>query len=61
MEVPQRSPRPILFIVGELCDVYANIEALLQSSWMDAVIVASPDAIHQSQVTAAAQARKHDI
>jgi predicted dehydrogenase len=41
--------------------VYANIEALLQSSWMDAVIVASPDAIHESQVTAAAQARKHDI
>ena len=40
-------------------EVYDNLEALLQSPRVDAVIVASPDALHEAQVIAAAQAGKH--
>ena len=34
-------------------EVYDNLEALLRSSQVDAVIVATPDALHESQVIAA--------
>ena len=40
-------------------EVYDDLGALLQSPRVDAVIVASPDAMHESQVIAAAQAGKH--
>jgi predicted dehydrogenase len=40
-------------------EVYDNLDTLLQSRQVDAVIVATPDAIHESQVIAAAQAGKH--
>lgn len=43
----------------DIPEVYDNIGALLQSPRVDAVIVASPDAMHESQVIAAAQAGKH--
>jgi predicted dehydrogenase len=39
--------------------VYDNLDALLRSPRVDAVIVASPDAMHESQVIAAVQAGKH--
>jgi predicted dehydrogenase len=38
---------------------YDNLDALLRSPRVDAVIVASPDSMHESQVLAAAQAGKH--
>lgn len=38
---------------------YDTLEALLRSPQVDAVIVATPDAMHESQVIAAAQAGKH--
>jgi predicted dehydrogenase len=40
-------------------EVYDNLETLLRSPAVDAVIVATPDAMHESQVIAAAQAVKH--
>ena len=40
-------------------EVYDNLEALLRSPQVDAVIVATPDATHEPQVIAAAQAGKH--
>jgi predicted dehydrogenase len=40
-------------------EVYDNVETLLRSPQVDAVIVATPDAMHESQVIAAAQAGKH--
>jgi 1,5-anhydro-D-fructose reductase (1,5-anhydro-D-mannitol-forming) len=40
-------------------EVYDDLDALLRSSHVDAVIVATPDATHESQVIAAAQAGKH--
>lgn len=39
--------------------IYDDLEALLGSPHVDAVIVATPDAMHESQVIAAAQAGKH--
>src|ERR687888_573527 len=39
--------------------VYDNLDALLRSPQVDAVIVATPDATHEPQVIAAAQAGKH--
>lgn len=40
-------------------EVYDDLDALLRSPRVDAVIVATPDATHESQVIAAAQAGKH--
>jgi 1,5-anhydro-D-fructose reductase (1,5-anhydro-D-mannitol-forming) len=40
-------------------EVYDNLDALLRSPRVDAVIVASPDAMHESQVIATVQAGKH--
>jgi predicted dehydrogenase len=40
-------------------EVYDNLDALLQSPQVDAVIVATPDAMHEPQVIAAVQAGKH--
>ncbi len=40
-------------------EVYHDLDALLRSSQVEAVIVATPDATHESQVIAAAQAGKH--
>ena len=40
-------------------EVYDNLDTLLHSRQVDAVIVATPDATHESQVIAAAQAGKH--
>jgi predicted dehydrogenase len=40
-------------------EVYDDLDALLRSSRVDAVIVATPDATHEPQVIAAAQAGKH--
>jgi predicted dehydrogenase len=40
-------------------EVYDNLHALLRSPQVDAVIVATPDATHEPQVIAAAQAGKH--
>jgi 1,5-anhydro-D-fructose reductase (1,5-anhydro-D-mannitol-forming) len=40
-------------------EVYDSLEALLHSPRVNAVIVATPDALHESQVIAAAQAGKH--
>ena len=40
-------------------EVYDNLEALLQSPRVQAVIVATPDALHESQVIAAARAGVH--
>jgi predicted dehydrogenase len=40
-------------------EAYDNLTALLQDHQVDAVIVATPDATHESQVIAAAQAGKH--
>jgi predicted dehydrogenase len=40
-------------------EVYDNLDALLRSPRVDAVIVASPDAMHESQVIVAVQAGKH--
>ena len=40
-------------------EVYDNLDALLRSPRVDAVIVANPDAMHESQVIAAVQAGKH--
>ena len=39
--------------------VYDDLAALLRSPQVDAVIVATPDATHEPQVIAAAQAGKH--
>ena len=39
-------------------EAYENLDALLQSPQVDAIIVATPDASHESQVIAAAQAGK---
>ncbi len=38
---------------------YDNLEALLQNPQVEAVIVATPDAMHEAQVVAAVQAGKH--
>jgi predicted dehydrogenase len=40
-------------------EVYDDLDALLRSPQVDAVIVATPDAMHEPQVIAAAQAGKH--
>jgi myo-inositol 2-dehydrogenase/D-chiro-inositol 1-dehydrogenase len=40
-------------------EVYDNLDALLRSPRVDAMIVASPDAMPETQVIAAAQAGKH--
>jgi predicted dehydrogenase len=40
-------------------EVYDNLDALLRSPQVDAVIVATPDAMHEPQVIAAVQAGKH--
>src|SRR4030095_2171811 len=40
-------------------EVYDNLDALLRSPQVDAVIVATPDAMHEPQVIAAMQAGKH--
>jgi 1,5-anhydro-D-fructose reductase (1,5-anhydro-D-mannitol-forming) len=40
-------------------EVYDNLAALLRSPQVEAVIVATPDAMHEPQVIAAAQAGKH--
>jgi 1,5-anhydro-D-fructose reductase (1,5-anhydro-D-mannitol-forming) len=40
-------------------EVYDDLTALLRSPQVDAVIVATPDAMHEPQVIAAAQAGKH--
>ena len=40
-------------------EAYDNLAALLQNPQVDAVIVATPDAMHEPQVIAAAQAGKH--
>lgn len=40
---------------------YDNLESLLQNPQVDAVIVATPDAMHESQVIAAARAGKHTL
>jgi 1,5-anhydro-D-fructose reductase (1,5-anhydro-D-mannitol-forming) len=40
-------------------EVYDDLAALLRSPQVDAVIVATPDAMHEPQVIAAAQAGKH--
>lgn len=40
-------------------EVYDSLDILLKSPQVDAVIVATPDAMHESQVIAAAQAGKH--
>ncbi len=40
-------------------EVYDNLDALLRSPQVDAVIVATPDATHEPQVIAAAYAGKH--
>jgi len=40
-------------------EVYDDLHALLSNPQIDAVIVATPDAMHESQVIAAAQAGKH--
>ena len=40
-------------------EVYDDLEALLRSPRVQAVIVATPDAMHEPQVIAAAQAGKH--
>ena len=40
-------------------EVYDNLDDLLRSPQVDAVIVATPDATHEAQVIAAAQAGKH--
>jgi 1,5-anhydro-D-fructose reductase (1,5-anhydro-D-mannitol-forming) len=43
----------------DIPEVYDRLEALLLSPQVDAVIVATPDALHEPQVIAAAQAGKH--
>ena len=40
-------------------EVYDNLDALLRSPQVDAVIIATPDAMHEPQVIAAVQAGKH--
>ncbi len=40
-------------------EVYDNLEALLRDPQVEAVIVATPDAMHEPQVIAAVQAGKH--
>jgi predicted dehydrogenase len=40
-------------------EVYDDLDALLRSPAVDAVIIATPDAMHEPQVIAAAQAGKH--
>jgi predicted dehydrogenase len=43
----------------DIPEVYDNFDTLLRSPQVDAVIVATPDATHEPQVIAAAQAGKH--
>lgn len=43
----------------QIPEVYTDLDALLQDPQVDAIIVATPDASHESQVIAAAQAGKH--
>ena len=43
----------------DIPEVYDDLSALLRSPRVDAVIVATPDATHEPQVIAAAQAGKH--
>lgn len=43
----------------DIPEVYDDLAALLRSPQVDAVIVATPDATHEPQVIAAAQAGKH--
>ena len=40
-------------------EVYDDLDTLLRSPQVDAVIVATPDAMHEPQVIAAVQAGKH--
>ena len=43
----------------DIPEVYDDLETLLKSPQVDAVIIATPDATHEPQVIAAAQAGKH--